>query len=511
MRSETLLAVALALGAPAAGVPLHGQGAPTGESPVLVATSSSPLATAFNNGRRMVRDSRDNRYLVYQDLIDGRPTVCFVRSSDGKLWSAPVTLAEGCFPSLAIDEHDRLFLVWQSQDSTQILCSWSADGGNTWQTFPSTLNPVAFSGKLTAEFPVVEAGARQLYFAWRQQVSGPTGTWHDVFFASLPIDSLEPSSYCFRGIGQQSADARFAALACNLSFLDDGSVHVVWADSTTFGGERICYRRMDERTRVWTPPLDSLPLDLSSGRSLLTHRHPAISVGEGEIVHVVWDHGSGGGFHSLLLFGNPPAHFDEEVSTWGEAMVCVDDVYLKSSALVWVSQDEVYYMQARDGTLLYPDPVPVSERDGVPSRYPSVCYKKFRADSLDVVWTDGSEAPYRILYRRMAKIYRGGQSVDEPATGGPARFALLSSHPNPFLARTVIRYAVAVPGRVRLEVVNVLGQRVRTLVDRPETPGAYQVGWDGRDEQGSDLPGGVYLCRLVAGSWAATWKLVLMR
>lgn len=195
------------------------------------------------------------------------------------------------------------------------------------------------------------------------------------------------------------------------------------------------------------------------------------------MVRVVWDHGIGGGFHSLLLFGNPLARFDHEVHTWGDAMVCVNDVYLKYSALVWVSQDEVYYMQARDGALLYPDAVPVSERDGVRRRYPSVCYKKFRADSLDVVGTDGSEVPYRIVYRRMARIYRGGQSVDEPATGGPVRFALFSSRPNPFRAGTTTHSELAAPRQVRLEVVNVLGQRVRTLVDRPETPG--RIGWAG--------------------------------
>ncbi|MCR4439554.1 MAG: FlgD immunoglobulin-like domain containing protein [bacterium] len=515
MRSKTLFAVALALVASPAGAAPHAGGEQTGESPVLVATSSSPLATAFNNGRRMVRDSRDNRYLVYQDVSDGLPIVCFVRSSDGKVWSTPVTPAFGCFPSLAIDEHDHLFLVWQDlwQDpsSTGIYCSRSTDGGDTWES-PCRLNPIPSSNddEPVVQYPVVEAGARYVYFAWQQGATAPAGTWHVIFFAALPKDLLRPwGSYLWR-ISQLTVDARFPALACNLGFLDDGSVHVVWAESTATGAERICYRHMDERTHLWTPPLDSLALDLSSGTSASTHRHPAISVGNGEIAHVVWDHGSGGGFHSLLFADIAQARFDHEVPTWGDAMVCVDDVYLKYSALVWVSQDEVYYMQARDGALLHPDPVPVSERDGVPSRYPSVCYKQFRADSLDVVWTDGSEPPYRILYRRMAKIYPG-QSADQPATSGPRRFALLSSHPNPFRAGTVVRYELPAPCGVRLEVLNVLGQRVRTLVDRPETTGAYQVGWDGRDEQGSNLPGGVYLCRLVAGSWATTTKLVLLR
>ncbi|MDZ7393439.1 MAG: hypothetical protein ONB25_11150 [candidate division KSB1 bacterium] len=67
------------------------------------------------------------------------------------------------------------------------------------------------------------------------------------------------------------------------------------------------------------------------------------------------------------------------------------------------------------------------------------------------------------------------------------------------------------PGPVVLEIYNTVGQKVRTLVNEPKAAGAHTVPWDGRDEQGREMPGGVYLCRLFAGSAVATKKLVLTR
>jgi len=480
-----------------------------GDAPVLVATSQSPVATAYNNGRRMVRDSRDTRYLVYQDLAGGVPLVCFTRSSDGKVWSVPEVIAEGAFPSLAIDQRDRLFLVWQSPDASQIFFTFSTDGGASWRWPPETLNPVPLSGVWPARYPVVEAGATRVHFAWQEQVSGPAGAWQHILYGSLRLDSLEGSTPGWTGLSQPGIDAQFPALAYNLDF-SQGSVHLVWYDSTQTGDQAICYRRLEEATGMWTPPLEQPPWDLSRGRAYSGYAHPAISVGGGEVVHVVWQHIRG--FHSLLFLGmgELQERFDWEVSSSGEPMVCVDDVYLKHSALVWVDHDEVYYMQARDGAPISSDYIAISAVDGVPSRFPSVCYKHFRADSLDVVWTDGSEPPYRVFYRRVQKIHPG-QAVQEPGTGIPARLVLLPSYPNPFNSSTLIRYELPSAARVHLAMYNALGVRLDVLADEWQAAGGHQVRWDGIDAAGRRLPSGVYLCRLTAGTAALERKLVLLR
>jgi photosystem II stability/assembly factor-like uncharacterized protein len=97
-------------------------------------------------------------------------------------------------------------------------------------------------------------------------------------------------------------------------------------------------------------------------------------------------------------------------------------------------------------------------------------------------------------------------SVDKPADGLPVRTALAQNYPNPFNPSTTITWDVAAEGRVVLKVYDVLGREVATLFDGVSAPGAHAVTWDA-----GELPGGVYYCRMTAGSSVETKAMMLMR
>ena len=78
----------------------------------------------------------------------------------------------------------------------------------------------------------------------------------------------------------------------------------------------------------------------------------------------------------------------------------------------------------------------------------------------------------------------------------PTASGLLSNYPNPFNASTLIPYKVATPGVVRLEIYNLQGQPVRTLVNEFRPTGAYHAQWDARDGQGRGVAAGIYFARL---------------
>ena len=83
--------------------------------------------------------------------------------------------------------------------------------------------------------------------------------------------------------------------------------------------------------------------------------------------------------------------------------------------------------------------------------------------------------------------------------------------PNPFNGATAIHFAVP-GGEVRLDLFDLLGQKIATLVHGPREAGAYVSRWDGRDDDGRELASGVYLYRLQAGKGAVeTRKLLLLR
>ena len=76
---------------------------------------------------------------------------------------------------------------------------------------------------------------------------------------------------------------------------------------------------------------------------------------------------------------------------------------------------------------------------------------------------------------------------------------------------TNISFSMLNPGRVVLRVYNIAGQHIRTLVDSYYQPGRYCEVWDGRSVDGNELPAGVYVCRLEAGHFVATRKMVLLK
>ncbi len=92
----------------------------------------------------------------------------------------------------------------------------------------------------------------------------------------------------------------------------------------------------------------------------------------------------------------------------------------------------------------------------------------------------------------------------------PEEYSLSQNYPNPFNPTTLIRYALpAVSNQlsaVTLEVYNILGQKVATLVDQEQKPGYYDIGWDA-----SSLSSGIYFYRLNAGEFSQTRKMLLLR
>lgn len=115
------------------------------------------------------------------------------------------------------------------------------------------------------------------------------------------------------------------------------------------------------------------------------------------------------------------------------------------------------------------------------------------------------------------KIY-----TEEPVVIVPETFALHQNFPNPFNPQTTISFAIdadedgASMQHVKLNIYNILGQRVKTLIDRPMAPSTpnndYKVVWDGRSKSGSKVATGVYLYRLQVGKEKfSTKKMVLLK
>jgi hypothetical protein len=93
----------------------------------------------------------------------------------------------------------------------------------------------------------------------------------------------------------------------------------------------------------------------------------------------------------------------------------------------------------------------------------------------------------------------------------PTDFSLKQNYPNPFNPTTTIEYSLPKRGHVIIEIFNLLGQKVRILIDEYKSAGTYRVTWDGMNTDGKPLATGIYFCRFRAGDNVQTTKMVLIK
>jgi len=100
---------------------------------------------------------------------------------------------------------------------------------------------------------------------------------------------------------------------------------------------------------------------------------------------------------------------------------------------------------------------------------------------------------------------------DDISTGLPQTFTVSQNYPNPFNPSTVIEYNLPYRSMVNVTVLNVLGQRVVTLVNERQAAGPHQVIWDGHNADGNEVASGIYFYRIAFDNSARTKKMLMIK
>jgi len=93
----------------------------------------------------------------------------------------------------------------------------------------------------------------------------------------------------------------------------------------------------------------------------------------------------------------------------------------------------------------------------------------------------------------------------------PYKFELSQNYPNPFNPVTTISYTIPTRSDVAIEVFNIMGQKVRTLINETKSAGEYTIEWNGDNSNGSQVATGIYLYKFQAGDYIETKKMVLLK
>lgn len=128
---------------------------------------------------------------------------------------------------------------------------------------------------------------------------------------------------------------------------------------------------------------------------------------------------------------------------------------------------------------------------------------------------DSRENPNAASRPLLTVTYTAPLSVKDNS-GQPAAFALHENFPNPFTASalnsaTVIRYELPRSVKVNLVIYNLLGEKIRTLIDATESAGSKQVIWNGTNDAGVRVASGIYIYRIEADAFTATRKLAVVQ
>ncbi len=191
----------------------------------------------------------------------------------------------------------------------------------------------------------------------------------------------------------------------------------------------------------------------------------------------------------------PGGDFDNSITASADAPELPDEVV----ALVEWDVTEMVNSRWNDVAtcgFLIKDPVEDSPPPGGP-------YVRFRSRRYI------DEKPLELPY---LQITTDGTDVKEAHEGEAyGTFSLDQNYPNPFNDRTVLQFELSKPARVYLEIYNIRGQKVRTLLDAEREAGRHILQWDGTNQSGRSVASGIYLYRIQAGEFSETKKLLYLK
>lgn|GEM_PF-1752920 len=208
----------------------------------------------------------------------------------------------------------------------------------------------------------------------------------------------------------------------------------------------------------------------------------------------------------LTLFDRQGGWQNFDTANSGITYNQVDDIIIDSAGYLWL---------AHPYPADHPAEIPVSRFDGFDTwqsynidHFPNTWYvvvNEMAVDKGGNIWFATSGEGIFCLKKDPTDIAHGR------ADALPRDFQLHQNYPNPFNRGTIIEFSVAARSHLRLQIYDLLGRQVCTLVDGIYTVGRHRVEWDGSDADGNVVASGLYFYRLSSDKIAAAGKMLLLK
>lgn len=115
------------------------------------------------------------------------------------------------------------------------------------------------------------------------------------------------------------------------------------------------------------------------------------------------------------------------------------------------------------------------------------------------------------MHQALSDLEATTDVAEEEEVKVPVSFSLSQNHPNPFNSETVIEYSLPKASHVKIAIYNILGQRVRALLDQKQPAGYKRVIWDGKNKEGKTVSSGIYFYRMETEEFVRSKKMLFLK
>ena len=410
-------------------------------------------------------------HTVWSEQQDGKWRTCYRRSTDGGTsWGEMLPLSDYNTPwprqdaTIAV-AGETVYAVWfDKRDGTfRVYLRRSSDNGEKWDT-EQCLTP----GEQACWFPSIAVSSGEVHVVWTEQQGM---TWGIRYRKSEDDGGQWSDPVTLAPFG----NAEGAVIA-----VSESTVHLLWYEWT--GGSEIFYRRSTDHGANWEK---EVRLTDDPG-----YQNNCVLAVSGDDVHAVW-HDRRTGFWDIhyRYSWDGGAHWGEDEPIMITPYHCLFPTLAAAGQtlhLAWIDtrndQGDVYYCRSVDAgrTWGLEEHVVSSPQR---SSYPFLAVS---GDIVHLLWTDQHR---EIRYRRNPTGNAGTtDSEDLVASTG---YSLYQNYPNPFSARSSMRFSIPAAARVRITVHDLLGRTVQTVLDDERSAGTHVA-----TIAATQLPPGSYLCRM---------------
>ncbi len=463
--------------------------------------SDTKKATFPNNGKKMICDVNGNIHMVFENDEE----IWYTRSDGfGQSWFPSQAIGTGTTPVISLDSNNNPHVIWIGDVVTSDT-SWGEPVRHGvfygWQEDDYWDRNCIFDTTLSLSPPSFSIGtddSARVVFNMLSENNSNTLVYGSFYTQTVP-DYLRDTT-----IIDQYAREGLASLAIRNS---DNSIHIAYEKVG-----RIYYIQRNS-SGVW-----------GSIQDIFSGSHPCIDV-KNDSIAFIWekplifgpglDHGTTAGIPTRnkirVIYGDGESWSEIETVSQPRSSKCYP-ILLNFSLASWQEYGYGYKLDIwrSEKTTGWSTPENVSYTSAH-SRYPHLAiYPPTSPTDILTLWTEGNYFDFEIQTKHEVLSFFSSSVGDEPHIPIFV-YSLKTSSPNPFVSNTTISYSIANPGYVSLNIYDISGRLIKSIVHAKKDAGVYSERWDGSNNSNQKVAAGVYFTRLKSGDFTSVKKVTLVR